>query len=116
MARNLDTLSEMEDFHNTVLPKLRRMLEKGEDAAKMYESFQSLIAARVITKALTTTDGKEMLAAAKEILDRGVGKPTENVNVTSRYEALTDEELDALLKSQKQELAELEGDEPQLDS
>lgn len=111
MANNMDARAEFDDFCNTVLPKLRRMVSENKGAGDMYSEFQALIAARVITEALTNGDAKTALMAAKEILDRGLGKAKETLDINSRYEKLSDADLDQLLKSEQAALLERESDD-----
>jgi hypothetical protein len=106
LNRKIDELAEYDEFCNNVLPKLRKMVAENKDAGDMYKAFQAMIAARVITEALTTKDPKMALAAAREILDRGMGKAKETINVNNRYEQLSDEALDQLLKSEQEALDE----------
>lgn len=84
------------------------MVADNKDAGDMYKEFQSMIAARVITEALTTKDPKMALAAAREILDRGMGKAKETMEVTSRYEQLSDEALDKLIEGKEEALEDAE--------
>lgn len=104
MARKLDELAEFEQFKADVLPKLRDFIKKGKSAEEIYSWSQSYLAARAVSIGLSSKDEKAALTAIKEVLDRGVGKPADKVEITKRYEKLSDEQLEALLQSQEAEL------------
>ena len=106
LADNLDKLAEFESFKLDILPSLQSDIKDGKTAAEMYAAHQARVAAKTITIALTSKDEKTALAASKEVLDRGVGKAADKVEITQRYEQLSDEELEALYRSQEQELEE----------
>lgn len=105
LADTLDQLAEFESFKE-LLPKIRQFVKDGKTAAEMYTYCQSYVAAKGISIALTSKDEKTALSAIKEILDRGVGKAADKVEITQRYEQLSDDELEALYRSQEQELEE----------
>lgn len=106
MARLIDELQDFEDFRESILPALRADLKKGLSTKEMREKYKSLVQARVLTTAITSDDGRAM-AAAKDILDREEGKPTEKKEITHRYADMSDEELDAILKSEEEDLKNL---------
>lgn len=110
MAQALDDLAEFESFRVDILPKIQAMMKAGKPAEEIYAFSQSYAAARGVSIAMTSKDEKTALAAIKEILDRGVGKAADRLEVTTRYEKLSDEELEALLVSQEQDLQD---DKPQ---
>jgi phosphotransferase system HPr-like phosphotransfer protein len=100
----LDDLAEYERFKAEILPKLRKMMRDGKSAEEIYNFSQGLLAARAVTIAASSPDEKTALQAIKEVLDRGVGKAADRLEVTQRYEKLSTEELEALLKSQEEDL------------
>jgi hypothetical protein len=106
MARNLDELAAFESFKTEILPKIQDMMRQGKSAEDIYSFSQSYAAARGVTIAMTSKDEKTALAAIKEVLDRGVGKAADKLEVTTRYANLPMEELQALIQSQEEELAE----------
>lgn len=107
MVKLLDDLREFESFRNEILPKLQKMLKEGASAQKIYEFAQSYAAARAVS-VLMDPDSTKALAAAKDILDRTIGKPKERHEHEHKYSQLKDEELDALLTSRLKEVEELE--------
>ena len=86
-----------------------RDLEKGMDAKSIYKKYSNLAAARGITIALSSTDEQKALAAVKDVLDRTQGKATEKKEIKHQLEDLRDEELDAILQSEIQDLEHMEG-------
>jgi phosphotransferase system HPr-like phosphotransfer protein len=106
MAEALDDLADYEKFKAEILPKLRKMMRDGKSAEEIYSFSQSLLAARAVTIAASSPDEKVALQAIREVLDRGVGKAADRLEVTQRYEKLSTEELEALLKSQEDDINE----------
>jgi hypothetical protein len=102
LARSLDQLAEFESFKADILPKLRQFIKEGKTASEIYSWAQSYLAAKTVTLALASKDEKTALGAIKEALDRGVGKAADKVEITQRYEQLSDEELEALLQSERE--------------
>jgi hypothetical protein len=92
----VDDLDLLETIKANVLPQIQIDLKKGLTAKQILEKYQAYAAAVTVTN---MTDPRNSVASAKEILDRTVGKPSEKKEVTHKYGALTDDELDALLKS-----------------
>jgi hypothetical protein len=107
MVNALDDMAEFEQYRTEVLPMLRKAVKEKWSVEKIYNHFGSMIAAKVITVALTEKDTGKALSAAKEALDRGLGKPKERLETTHKYEKLSDEELDSLLSAT---LQSVEGD------
>lgn len=110
MVKALDDLNEFDQFKQTVLPKLRKAVAENWSVERIYKEFGAMVAAKVITTALTDQDSGKALTASKEILDRALGKSKERVEVT-RYDKLGDDELDQLLNSTLQSVAGEDSDE-----
>lgn len=108
MARSLDQLIEYDEYCASIAPKLREMLAEGKTSQEIYRWAQSIAAAKAVTL-INSRDGKVALQAVKEVLDRGVGKAADNINITTRYEDLSDEDIEALLVSQREELNDSTG-------
>lgn len=106
MARALDNLSEYEEFQQKVAPRLRKAVAENWSVEKIYKEFGAYVAARMVTTALIEDDSGKSIQAAREVLDRGLGKPKERIESTHKYEKLSDDELDNLLKSTLQEVAD----------
>lgn len=107
MTRSLDSLLVFDDFEATILPKLRKAIKEGQSAEQMYRTFESHIAARMLTTALSDPDSGKAMVASKEILDRSLGKAREKIDHTHKYAKLSDQELDSLLRS----VEEIENDD-----
>lgn len=115
MAHLVDDLNEFEKFRKEILPMLRKDIEKGLEASEMYKKYQAHAAARGITIAMTSLKEANALAAIKDILDRSQGKAVEKKQVELKYAGLTDEELDAKVFSELQELEEVPDSFPDFD-
>lgn len=96
-------LTQFEDFQTEVLPKIQRMLKEGKKAEDIIEFAQAYAAARMVTIALTDQDSGRAATAAKDVLDRSLGKAKERSEIEHKYSKLKDEELDALLASKLEE-------------
>ena len=106
VATLIDNLTAFEDFTESILPALRRDIKAGMTPEDMRKKYASLVQARTITTAITSDDGRAM-AAAKDILDRNEGRATEKKEITHRYADMKDEELDAILQSEEDDLQQL---------
>lgn len=104
MARNLDELAKFDDFKESVLPLLQKMIKQGKSAVDMYKAVESLAAARSITIALTDEDSAKALAGVREILDRSHGKATEHKKLEARFSNMPEADLDALLQAEQEDL------------
>ena len=106
MVKRLDALAQFEEFEDTILPKLRAAIKAGKKAEDIYDMVTAAAAGKIATLAITEKDSAKALALCKEILDRSGGKARERVDITSRYEKMTDEELDRQLLAQEEQLYE----------
>lgn len=104
----IDKLAAYEAFQEMVPKALREALLRGDAPDKLYKDHASIAAARVVQILTTEADSGKALAAAKELLDRVYGKATERKEVTHKYQDLSDEELEAILLS---EVEDIEADE-----
>jgi hypothetical protein len=103
---------EFEDFRQSMLPKLRKLLKRGATPKEILDEAKALAAARLATVAVTTTDEDRALRAIDKVLDRTEGKATEKKEVSHRFDKLSDKELDAVVLSEMDTLqTELDEDE-----
>lgn len=98
MVNALDQLAAFEQFREEILPALRKDIESGLEAKEIIKKYRSVAAARMVTSMFMPVPPAAQ-AAAKDILDRGDGKATEQKKITVKYEDVEDEDLDALLES-----------------
>lgn len=110
MAKMVDDLDDFKEYKESLLPKLRQMVENQTPPEEILKTVQSMAAAKLGTM-IARTDSKQTLAAIIEVLNRTVGKPTEKVESVHKFEKLKDNELDALLESRLKEAADTDGDE-----
>lgn len=103
-----EQLAQFEDFKETILPAIRQDLKAGFTAKQLREKYSSLVQARMITDALTETDTGKAAQVGKDLIDRVEGKATEKKEVTHRFKDMSDKELDAVIKSEEEDLADLE--------
>ena len=101
MVRNIDDLTEFEEFRAVVLPQIRSALQKGMSAKDILEKFKPYAVARLVNTALIG-EANVSLSAAREVLDRTEGKVTTTLDLKHKYAGLSDEALDALLHSKLQ--------------
>lgn len=108
MAKTIAEIAAFEEFKGTILPDLQRDLKKGLSPAQIREKYMALLQARIISDALRTEDPTKALAVAKDLLDRVEGRATEKKEVTHKFKDMKDEELDAIIKSEIEELDDME--------
>lgn len=108
MTKALDDLAAYEDFKATTLKAIRMDIRKGLGAAELRKKYAAVIQGRLITDALTTEDIKEASAIGKDVIDRVEGKATEKKEVTHKFADMKEDELDAILKSEIEELSDME--------
>jgi hypothetical protein len=94
-----DDLSLLDQIKAEILPKIQKDLLEGKSAAEILEKYQSFAAARLVSNLVTEADSGKSNMAAKEVLDRTLGKSVEKRETTHKYADLTDDELDALVSS-----------------
>ena len=99
----MDELSEYQDFKENILPALREDLQKGMSAEDIRKKYSGYVQAAMLTTALTDSDASKRIAAAKDIIDRSEGKPTESKEVRHSLEKMPEEQLDSILWSKLQD-------------
>lgn len=100
-------IAEFEDYQ-TILASIRKDLKAGLTTKELQAKYAPLAQARVISEMLTNEDGSKALSAAKDLLDRVEGRATEKKEVTHRFKDMSDKELDAVLKSEEEDLKDME--------
>ncbi len=104
----IDKIRKFADFEKTILPALQDDVKAGMGPKELRTKYASLVQARIISEALNNPDGGKALVAAADIINRSEGKATEKKEVTHRFDSLSDEELDAVLESETQDLEDLQ--------
>lgn len=97
-------LADFETFRNELLPMLRKDVLEGMAPEAMRKKYEAFTQARQIMEALTNPDARVALAAIDKMQDRVEGKPTEKREVTHKFDNMSDKELDAVLKSEEEDL------------
>ena len=104
-------LELFEQFQRTVIPELRNMVvDSGTSERDIYKYAKKFAAARVVSVVVTEKDNHKALTAAKDILDRANGKATETRKIKHEYEDIPDEQLNALLESELNNVSNMEED------
>ena len=106
MGKALDQLADFEEFTRLIPKQIRDALLRGAKASEIYKEFSHVAAARAVLIAMTEKDAGKALAAIKDIQDRADGKPTERKEIRHHMDLLSDEELDAALLSELDEIGE----------
>jgi ABC-type branched-subunit amino acid transport system ATPase component len=82
----------------TVLPELFDLIRDDSiSVEEMFRRYEKIVAARMITIALTEDNANKMTSVSKDILDRVQGKAVEKKDSKHRLEKVSDKELDAVL-------------------
>lgn len=106
LAAKLDQLAAFEEYSADILPALQAAVRQGKSAGDIRAMVTAVAAAKLATALVKETDPMKILALAKDIFDRSEGKATEKVEITSKLEKLSDNDLDALLKSKTSSASE----------
>lgn len=101
IGRSLDALASFEEYTTEVLPLLKKAIAEGWTAEQMQSDpkIQAALVARQLSIALKEGDTSKALQAIIDIRNRTTGRPTEKKELKVEYEKLSDEELDAKLRS-----------------
>ena len=108
MAKNIDDLAEFEAFFNEVPRKLRELVLSGATPEDIRKATATLREARIAAIALTDPDAKTALAAIKDMTDRDEGKAKETKEISHRLGRLPEEEIDAVILSQLEDIENIE--------
>ncbi len=101
-------IADYEEFVQTILPAFRRDVKSGMSAEELNKKYSSLAAARMLTIALTDENASTAASAARDVLDRVSGKATEKKEVTHKFKDVSEKELDAIIKSEEDDLKDME--------
>lgn len=101
-------LQAFETFKETILPAIRKDLTNGFTAKQLREKYAALVQARQITTALSSEDAGLAASVSKDVIDRVDGRATEKKVVEHKFSELSNEELDAIIKSEQEDLADME--------
>lgn len=105
MVRSLDKLADYDEFTHSLPGQLRRDVMSGQYTAEQLRiKYLPLIQARQIATAILAPDNNHSNSASQAILDRVEGKAKERHEHTHKLEKLKEEELDAMLLSELDEL------------
>ena len=110
MENAMEKLAEYDTFLKEIPKELRQALLEGKKADALYKKYANYAAVRVLTIIAREQDSGKALAAAREVLDRTYGKPTERKEIRHSLEKLSDKELDALLESEVEEAEYTDGE------
>jgi len=105
MTRNMDKLKAFDDFQENILPALQKDLRDGMGSEELRKKYASYVQAAQLTQALTDP---KAAGERKDVLDRLEGKATEKKEISHRLEKLPEEELDALLLSELEDVEDAE--------
>jgi ribosomal protein L13 len=108
---NAARLMAFEKFEREIAPELREMLAKGASSKEMMKKFAPYAAARGISIALMEPDSSKAITMIKDIMDRTEGRATEVRKVEHSLKDMDDRELDALLRSEEADLAQMDSGE-----
>ena len=93
-----DAVAEFEDFKETILPSLQQDLKDGHTEQQLREKYLALATARIISL-LSSHKPEVALSAAKDIIDRTIGKAVERKAHIHKMDGLSEQEIDALILS-----------------
>ena len=99
IEETLDELDLFQQFKEQVIPELHRDVVGGKSALDMLKKYDSHTSARLVTIMLTEKDSAKALTAIKAIQDRVHGKAVETRKLEHGLKNVSDEQLDALIKT-----------------
>ena len=101
----IDRVRDFEEFSQSLPAQLRKDVMSGKyTAEQLRKKYLHVIQARQIATAILSQDDGKSHAAAQAIIDRTEGKATERHEHVHKLERLKDEELDAMLLSELEEV------------
>jgi hypothetical protein len=103
-----EAIAEFEKFKETTLKAIRKDIYSGMDAKEMRKKYASILQGRLISNALTEEDNAKAATMIKDLLDRNEGKATEKKEVSHKFSDLSDEELDAVIISEEEDLKDIQ--------
>lgn len=112
LAYLLGVAEQFESFQ-TMLPTLKEDLKQGLTSKQLRERYAPLLTAQQISTALTNQDTVKGAEVAEKLLNRIEGKATEHKVVKHQFEELTDQELDAILLSEMDDIEDGSTDTPE---
>lgn len=98
-----DQASELDLFYrwrDDLLPRLVELQKRGSSPEDILQAFSAEASARLVQIALSSPDQKLAMQALQDMLDRTEGKAVQRKEVTTKFDKLSDDELDALLATQ----------------
>lgn len=107
MVRNLDKLSQYDEWVQLLPKDLQRDFLSGMSAQDLYAKYANAAALRAIHIALTE-DPSKALTAIKDIIDRDQGKAIERKQMHHVLDEVEDQQLDALIASELETLTEMD--------
>lgn len=111
-AARSDEIALFERLMHELGPELVKDLANSKlDDRQLLEKYKKYAAARLVVNTVREVDSGKSSAAANSILDRTTGKPVEKREIVDKRDALSDEELKALVKSKMDQLMAEEGSE-----
>lgn len=104
-VRTVDELRAFDEFRELVLPALQADVKSGLSADDILEKYTAIAAARLVSEMVRDSGAQ----AAKDILDRKLGKAVERKQLTHRLDNADEADVDALLISKLKDVTD--GDE-----
>jgi len=110
MVNTIDDIAEFEEFRREILPAIRQDMSNGMTAEELRTKYEAVVTARFITIAATSENESAAVAAGKDIQDRSSGRPKERKEIEHRLGKLPDQELEAILLSEMDDISGQDSD------
>lgn len=107
MIAAVDELAKFQQWKKEVLPALQKDVASGVPAKDMMAKYEAALTARLISLAMLEEKASSAIVAIKDLLDRVQGKAVETKEITHRLGKLSQEELDAMLKTKLKDLTDV---------
>lgn len=105
-AHLVEQMDLFHQFRTELLPQLQSDIERGMNAEQLAKKYSHLAMARMITVMMTEQDSAKALSAAKDVMDRGVGKAVERKKIEHSMAEMDEDQLDALILTELDDLQE----------
>ena len=108
MVKSIDSLAQYEQFVALIPPEIRKDILEGLKPNEILKKYSNIVAGRMVATAMTERDPTRAFAMMKDVLDRTEGKAIERKQIQHALHNVTDQEFDALLASELEDLDDLD--------
>lgn len=94
----------MRDREDEIERELLEDVNSGMKAKDLRDKYAARLTARLIIEGLTATESRDATNAIRDLTDRSEGRPVEKKEVRHHLEQLSDQEIEAMLRTEIDDL------------